>query len=41
VIVIQNAKEAKNEEKKRGPREERLIITQDPQEALTTLLKTK
>jgi hypothetical protein len=27
--------------KKRGPREERLIITQDPQDALSKLLKVK
>jgi hypothetical protein len=35
------AKKKKAAHKKRGPREERLIVTQDPQEALTKLLKAK
>jgi hypothetical protein len=33
-------KKRKPKQKKRGPREERLIITQDPKAALATLLKT-
>jgi hypothetical protein len=34
-------KKRKPKGKKRGPREERLIITGDPQEALAKLLKAK
>jgi hypothetical protein len=31
---------AKKKPKKRGPKEERLVITEDPQTALARLLKT-
>jgi hypothetical protein len=34
-------KKRKAKNKKRGPREERLIISRDPEEALAALLKTK
>jgi hypothetical protein len=33
------AKKPKRKGKKRGPKEERLVITEDPQTALTRLLK--
>jgi hypothetical protein len=34
-------KKRKSKKQKRGPREERLIIAEHPQEALAKLLKTK